>query len=69
MESNKTERRCKRCNKLLLDVDAKAKICRRCFLERRNKTAKIAGALVGTGLSTGASILIAKNHNDNIDIT
>ena len=62
MSSENTERRCKSCNKLLLDE--KLPFCPRCMLEGRNKAVQIGEIIVGlcTAKDTGLAIINFSDH-------
>ena len=62
MSNEEKERRCKSCGKLLLDE--KLSLCRRCFLERRNKVGQIGGTAAGVAAAFFGAITFIKNNSD-----
>ena len=56
--SEKKEKRCISCGKLLLDEKF---ICKRCFLKGRNKAGKIGGVVIGGASVAGSGLYYFKN--------
>ena len=65
MSNENTDRRCKSCNKLLLDE--KLPICPRCMLEGRNKVGKIGGIIAGLGTAALSSWSLIKDNDSNVN--
>ena len=65
MSSENTERRCKSCNKLLLDE--KLPFCPRCMLEGRNKAVQIGGIIGGLGTTIASGLAMINNSDHTMD--
>jgi len=62
MSNQKKERRCKICDKLL--IDEKLPICSRCFLNERNTAGKVGGIISGAAVSIFSAAALSNNLND-----
>lgn len=65
MSNENTDRRCKSCNKLLLDE--KLPFCPRCMLEGRNKVGKTIGIIASLGTAGLGIRSLIKDNDSNVN--